>query len=102
MEIQSAYWQFTKEKRKPPAKEEDLMPLIPADRQATIFKSPRDGKPYKIYWGTSVEATNFESPTVIAHEQDGADGKRYVLSTMGVMAVKDSEFLTANFPDGSQ
>lgn len=102
MEIQSAYWQFAEEKRKPPANKEDIMPLIPADRQATIFNSPRDGKPYKIYWGASVEETNFENPTIIVHEQDGADGKRYVLSTVGVMVIEDDEFSTASFPASSR
>ena len=98
MEIQAAYQKFIQTKRKPPASQEDIMQFIAADRQATVFTSPRDGKPYKIYWGASLSEQIVANPTIIAHEQDGDDGLRYVMSTMGVMAISDREFKTSSFP----
>jgi hypothetical protein len=95
MAIQTAYRQFVEAKKKPPSSEDDL---IPFGLKADSFISPRDGKPLKIYWGSSLNETNFDHPTVIAHEVDGKDGKRLVLSTVGVMMLTDKEFAIARFP----
>ena len=95
MVIETAYRQFVAKKRKPPTSKEDLEPYGTSDDS---FLSLRDGKPLKIYWGTSMEETDMSHPTIIAHEVDGKGGKRLVLSTVGVMMLTEQEFAAAKFP----
>jgi len=95
MAIESAYRQYSASKRKPPAGVNDLKPFGTTDDS---FLSLRDGKPFKIYWGTSLDETDFDNPTIIAHEVDGKNGKRLVLSTVGVMMLTEEEFAAARFP----
>ena len=95
MAIESAYRQYLSAKRKPPSSEEDLQPY---GTTAESFVSVRDGKPLKVYWGTSLDETNFDNPTIVVHEVDGKDGKRLVLSTIGVMMLSEEEFAAARFP----
>ncbi|HJN08074.1 MAG TPA: hypothetical protein QF564_05235, partial [Pirellulaceae bacterium] len=66
-----------------------------------LFVSPRDDKPFVVVWGTDLNKmmTNPE-PVVYGYEVDGADGRRFVLTTMGVMEMTDEDFAAASFPAG--
>ena len=57
-----------------------------------LLVSPRDGQPYVIVWNIDVENAPTDPPTIYAFEKVGAEGKRYVLSTLDIAPVNDAEF----------
>lgn len=83
----------------PPANADQLKPFLRefGDPDA-LLRSPRDGQPYVILWGVNFRKGSFAEPwTIIAHEKDGAEGKRSVLTIMGVRSMSDEEFAKASF-----
>jgi hypothetical protein len=61
----------------------------PSRDVAALFVSPRDGKPYALRYKTSMRGGN----PVVAHEQVGVDGKRWLaLGTGQLMEVDDGKF----------
>jgi hypothetical protein len=60
----------------------------------TILRSPHDGQPYVILFGRSIR--KFDPPPIIAYEEQGKDGMRYVLTAMGVQPMRDEEFAKAD------
>ena len=58
--------------------------------------SRRDGQPFVIFYGNTINPAAGES--VLAHEKDGAEGRRYVLTLAGhVKPLSDAEFAKAKF-----
>ena len=104
MHIGSAYNRFNTQYAKAPAGVADLKPFLkefgsPDD----LLRSPRDGQPYVICWGVdlSVPQPWVQSTGVLAYEQHGAQGKRYVLTTMrSVVLMTDEELRRVDFPPG--
>jgi hypothetical protein len=88
----------------PPASEADLKKYVqemsPADLKAfgvedanRIFISERDGKPYVIVCGQAKGPPGPGGAPVVAYEQEGKDGKRWVASYLGaVEEVDDARF----------
>lgn len=95
MTLESAYRQFESTNQKPPASAEDLAKFGVVEESLV---STRDGKPYKIFWGTSINDSDFDNPLIVAHEVDGKDGKKLALSSLGVMMLTEQEFAEARFP----
>lgn len=93
--IQAAYDRATEKLGHPPQNTEQLIPFLKeyGDPQ-TILRSPHDGLPYVILWGKNLRKAAFATmpPPIIAYEQQGVNGKRYVLTVMGIMPMTDSEF----------
>lgn len=85
-----AYGQ-TVAKGKSPTKLADLEPALKAlGDPDELSKSPRDGQPFVVLWGT-----RFTEPTpmIYMHEQDGKNGSRYILMTDGgCFEVSDERF----------
>lgn len=81
--IHTAYCDYTAAMRKPPRSLQDLEKTLEEDRASfdQRFRSPHDGKPYVISWGITVGPKQPSPPVVLAHEQDGVDGTRWVLLT---------------------
>jgi hypothetical protein len=98
--IDFAYDRATKELGRPPANAEELKPYLKevGDPDA-ILVSPRDGRPYVIIWGVNFRKVPIKSmpPPILVYEEQGLNGKRYVLTPMGVMSVSDKQFATAEF-----
>src|SRR5262245_31848175 len=97
--IERAFDRAFQQQEQPPADAEQLKPFL---RQfgdpEVLLRSPHDGEPYVIYWGVNFRKASFESPaTIIAHEKRGVNGKRYVLTVMGVRSMTDEEFAGASF-----
>jgi hypothetical protein len=64
-----------------------------------VLTSPRDGQPYVIILGADLGAE--VSTEVLAYENSGAEGKRYVLlMSRDVRAMSDEEFAQAAFAGG--
>jgi hypothetical protein len=58
--------------------------------------SRRDGQPFVIFYGNAIDPQYGD--IVLAHEKDGADGRRYVLTLGGsVKPFSDAEFAKAQF-----
>jgi hypothetical protein len=59
-----------------------------------VLRSPRDGQLYVILWGIGFaqDARDPKPPAIIAYERHGANGKRYVLTVMGLRPMNDREF----------
>lgn len=104
MHIGSAYQRFLTAHSKAPAGIADLKPFLKEfGNAADQLRSPHDGQPYVICWGIDLRVPQswVQSTGVLAYEQHGVQGKRYVLTTMrSVVPMTDEEFRQANFPPG--
>jgi hypothetical protein len=60
-----------------------------ADNSDKIFISNRDGKPYVILYGQTQGPPGPGGSPLIAYEQDGKDGKRWVASALGAVEEVD-------------
>jgi hypothetical protein len=68
-----------------------------------LFVSPRDGKPYKILYGEAAKKAPSGGPAgapVIAYEQQGQGGRRWVASAMGAIEEVDEARLKQLVPGG--
>jgi hypothetical protein len=98
-QIGTAYDKATEKLGHPPQNLEQLKPFLkPYGDPETILRSPHDGLPYVILWGKNPRQAAFHTmpPPILAHEQQGVNGKRYVLTVMGVMPMTDEEFAQVN------
>ncbi len=83
---------------RPPANLEQLKPFLKEFGDADqILRSPRDGEPYVIIYGIDIRRPFEMPPPIWAHEKNGVDGKRYVLTVMGPVSMTDEEFSKAKF-----
>jgi hypothetical protein len=84
---------------RPPATVEELRPfLAEVGKPDQLLFSPVDGRPYVILWGVDVRSTAVS--TVLAYEQVGSMGRRYVLTATAVVQLTDDELAAAEFPAG--
>lgn len=96
--IERAYDAATKRLNRPPADVEQLKPFLREHGDPdTILKSPRDGQPYVIIFNADIRKGFEMPPPIVAHEKAGVNGKRYVLTVMGVVSMSDEEFAKAKF-----
>ncbi len=100
------YGQFLSQHRGQPPKNEAefrgfVKSLNPAQLAAmtanrevdSLFISPRDQKPYVVVYGKAKGPAGPGGAPVIAYEQEGKDGRRFVASTMGAIEeVDDATF----------
>lgn len=99
--VSAAYTACLAKKGKPPASVEELKPFLPADAAPEeLLRSPRDGQPFVILWGTDPRKGMDVKPLVIAYEAQGKGGIRMVFTAMGVFAMDASRFAEARFPEG--
>ena len=80
-----------------PANEKEFQAFIKSkDAEADfdkLFRSDRDGQPYVVFY---LGAAKISPDRVIAHEKDGAGGKRFVaFSTTAVRELDEAEFKQA-------
>ena len=103
LKIGSAYNRFCAQNKRPPVAAKDIQGLLPPAEAEAILRSPRDGEPVVVCWGVDVTkgAPWATSTPVLAYEKKGADGARYVLTTMGnVELMPEQDFRSASFPPG--
>lgn len=101
------YGEYTSQHQgKPPVDEAEFKAYLKdpkiVDRLKEEFKvtdidklliSPRDNKPYFIYYGAISKHSGPGGAPVVAYEQEGAGGKRFVASGLPAVAeVDDAEF----------
>jgi len=101
--IKSAYANATKALNRPPQNLDELMPFLKkAGDPAKTLRSPDDGEEYKILYGVDIFDVHREDGKlpIIAYEQRGKDGMRYVLEGNNVRRRTDEEFKQALFPPG--
>ena len=86
--------------RRAPRNEEELKRFF-AEAGATgdpdqYLRSPRDGQPYVILYGPALDPDGRN--TILAHEKDGVEGKRYVITlSRDVKQLTEAEFASAEF-----
>jgi hypothetical protein len=100
--LSGAYFQATQRNNRPPQSLDELMPFIKVKGDpSAVLRSPDDGQNYKILWGVDVggRLPGGKYP-VVAYEQQGKGGKRYVLEGHNVVHLTDAEFKKAPFPPG--
>jgi hypothetical protein len=68
-----------------------------ADDLDAFFVSPRDNKPYVVMYG----ATRRGRSDVVAYEQEGEGGKRWVARDLGIVEEVDEARFKELVPDGS-
>ncbi len=91
MHLQHAYQQATVALNRPPQNLDELKKhWAEGDRWLT---SPRDGQPYVIRWGVSVQDPNLDPahPPWIAYEQTGKNGIRQGITAMGLSEMTEEE-----------
>lgn len=100
--IHAAYQTASEKNRRPPSDQGDLEKYLPDDMdKAAVFRSPRDEQEFVIVWGADLESLQQQAePVVIAYEKNGRGGERFVLTSMGLLTMTDSEFDAAKFPPG--
>jgi hypothetical protein len=63
-----------------------------------VMRSPRDGQPYIVIYGARLDPYGRD---ILAYEQEGADGSRYVITlSRDVRLLTADEFARANFAKG--
>lgn len=94
-----AYRQATLKRGSPPRSAEDLLAFCPPGMGTDeLVRSPIDGEPITVFWGTDPQSGMDINPLVIAHEKTGGAKGRLVLTTMGVMLMPADAFSKARFP----
>jgi len=99
--ILAAYDQATRQLGRPPANLEEFKPfLTPYGNADEILRSPNDGQPYGLVWGVDVRKSSLHMmpPPALAYETQGVNGKRYVLTVMGVVPMTEEEFAQLKLP----
>jgi hypothetical protein len=104
MRIGSAYVQFNTKNKRPPKSVEDIKPFLKEFGNIDdLLRSPRDGQPFVICWGVDllVAPKWAKSTPILAYEKRGAEGTRYILTTLrSVEQMSDEQFQQASFPPG--
>jgi hypothetical protein len=102
--IQRAYMQATRELQRPPQNAQDILPYLHYKGEggpAALLRSPDDGEPYQIFWGTDPLRPREDGQLpILACEQRGKDGARYLMDAQFVRRKTDEEFKEAPLPPG--
>jgi hypothetical protein len=91
--------------RRAPKNEEELKRFF-GETGATgapdqYLRSPRDGQLYVVLYGTPLDPD--DRSTILAHEKEGAEGKRYVITlSRDVRLLTEDEFARAEFAGGKK
>lgn len=106
MKIGSAYIQFNTKNKRPPKSVEEIKPFLKASGGIDeLLCSPRDGERFVICWGVDllIPPKWAKSTPILAYEKRGAEGTRYILTTLrSVQQMSDEQFQQASFPPGHQ
>lgn len=104
LQVKAAYDRFTEAAGRPPRTESELLTQAPPEQREELLKSPRDGKPFVIGYGADRFDLSWATPDSIpalAHEADGVDGSRWVLTTPGaILEVAADDFPRVVLPPG--
>jgi hypothetical protein len=106
--IKRAYIKATEELGRPPESAKDILPYInyAGGAKEELLRSPEDGQEYKILWGVDVrelmQPDDQGQYPVLAYEQQGKDGRRYVLAIKTITQMTDEQLKKAPFPPGHQ
>lgn len=65
----------------------------------TLFISPRDNKPYVVYYSISSNSQGPGGAPVVAYEKEGLNGKRFVASALGAVVELDENAFRAMVQD---
>lgn len=99
--LSKAYLKATQGLNRPPKSPDELAKFLdPGVSVESLLKSPADGQPYVILWGTDARTGMELKPLVVGYEAQGKNGNRFVFTAMGVMFMSNEDFKTANFPPG--
>jgi hypothetical protein len=100
--LSGAYLTACRELGHPPHGFDELKPYFPATTEdlEAQSKSERDGRPFVVLWGYDPRGPQ-EKTWVIAYEEVGVNGKRYVADIMqSVVEVPAADFAALPFPPG--
>jgi hypothetical protein len=101
--IARVYTMANRDLGRPPRNVDELKNILaPAmDNPESVFRSQRDGQEFVIVWGLDMVGRDLNSPTVLAYERTGVDGKRLVVNCAGnVTEVSEADFSKLRFPKG--
>lgn len=86
---------------RPPRSLDELKPFLKeAGFSDDVLVSPHDGEPYDILWNVDLMKMAGQSsnpaPIIIAYEHTGQNGRRFVLTGIGILSMTDEEFAGAD------
>lgn len=97
---------------RPPRGEAEFKAFLKESKNAEVLKaefkftdidklliSPRDNKPYVIYYGKMSTSTGPGGAPVVAYEKEGSGGKRFVASALGAVEEVDEARFRKMIPD---
>jgi hypothetical protein len=94
--IADSYLKATKTLGHPPQNLDEFLPFLkkigPPEK---LLRSPEDGEDYKIVWGIDLNRAGTRN-TLLAYEQKGKSGQRYVLLGHHVTQMTDEAFEKAS------
>jgi hypothetical protein len=100
--VVDAYVNAQQRLNRPPRGVEDLRSHL-AGNPDEALRSPVDGEPYVIVWGTDVRTPTISGDTlpIFIYERKGKDGRRHAADVMlGMPVLSEQEFRTAQFAGG--
>ncbi len=105
--IQRAYLLALRELQRPPENAKEILPYLHFEGDGgpqALLRSPDDGEEYKIFWGIDPlqPRQGDDKLPILAHEQRGKDGMRYVMDAVGVYRKTDEEFAQLPMPAGNR
>ena len=104
--IRQAYMRATTELGRPPNNAKEILPYMQnasGGSKEDLLLSPDDGQEYKILWGVSGDDMQPDADghyPILAYEQQGKDGMRYVLAVKDITTMTDEQLKKAPFPPG--
>ena len=100
--ITVAYAAATTKLRRPPNNLQELKPFLKEQGNVDeLLQSPRDGQPFEIVWGVDLNnppADFGAKKLVVAYEQQGSGGKRFVATQFDAVEMTEQEFAELNIP----
>lgn len=95
--IKEAYYKATDALDRPPKNVQELKKYLTDGSPDEILRSPNDQQQYVINWGIDYRYhPRANPPAVLAYEQTGVDGQRYVLTLLGLEIMTDEQFMKAD------
>ncbi len=101
--VAAAYNAAVAQLGRPPGSEAELRPFLSKEGDPdALLRSPNDGQPYVILYGTDPRKGKTLQPLIIGYEKTGRGGRRFVFTAMNVVEMVDEDFKKGNFPPGHQ
>jgi hypothetical protein len=97
--LAAAYQAATTKLGRPPKNLDELKPYLKEHGNPDeLLRSSRDGQLFEVVWGVDIANAPMGAKVVVAYEQGGSLGKRWIVTQSDVTEVTNEEFAQLNVP----